>query len=66
MVKQNHSVMALLPLFLILAISAIEVEGAKLFVFGDSYVDTGNNLNSSSYLRANGRYISLSQKHIIN
>ncbi|KAE9619287.1 putative carboxylesterase [Lupinus albus] len=40
--------MALLPLFLILTISA-EVEGAKLFVFGDSYVDTGNYLNSPSY-----------------
>ncbi|KAE9619298.1 putative carboxylesterase [Lupinus albus] len=26
-----------------------EVEGIKLFVFGDSYVDTGNNLNASSY-----------------
>ncbi|KAF1878337.1 hypothetical protein Lal_00047004 [Lupinus albus] len=55
MVKQNQSIMALLPLFLILAISAsyvnnvAEVEGTKLFVFGDSYVDTGNNLNASSY-----------------
>ncbi|KAE9619293.1 putative carboxylesterase [Lupinus albus] len=48
MVKQNQSIMALLPLFLILAIST-EVEGAKLFVFGDSYVDTGNFLNSPSY-----------------
>ncbi|XP_019430983.1 PREDICTED: GDSL esterase/lipase At5g03610-like isoform X3 [Lupinus angustifolius] len=48
MVKQNQSIMALLLLFLILAISA-EVEGAKLFVFGDSYLDTGNYLNSVSY-----------------
>ncbi|CAL0299754.1 unnamed protein product [Lupinus luteus] len=48
MVKQNQSIMVLLPLFLILAVS-IEAEAAKLFVFGDSYVDTGNNLNSSTY-----------------
>ncbi|KAF1878722.1 hypothetical protein Lal_00047393 [Lupinus albus] len=48
MVKQNQSIMALLPLFLILTISA-KVKGTKLFVFGDSYVDTGNNPNASSY-----------------
>ncbi|XP_019430987.1 PREDICTED: GDSL esterase/lipase At5g03610-like [Lupinus angustifolius] len=62
-----HSKLALLPLFVILTIS-VEVEGAKssygvynsgknsvkLFVFGDSYVDTGNYLNSTSYKPPNG------------
>ncbi|CAL0299760.1 unnamed protein product [Lupinus luteus] len=62
MMKQNQSIMTLLPLFLILVIST-EVEGAKksygvynndnnslkLFVFGDSYVDTGNFQNSGAY-----------------
>ncbi|CAL0299761.1 unnamed protein product [Lupinus luteus] len=62
MMKQNQSIMALLPLFLILVIST-EVEGVKksygvynndnnsvkLFVFGDSYVDTGNFRNSGAY-----------------
>ncbi|CAL0299765.1 unnamed protein product [Lupinus luteus] len=58
--------MALLLLFIILAISA-EVEGAKksnglydndnsvkLFVFGDSYVDTGNFLHSTTYKPPSG------------
>ncbi|OIV89903.1 hypothetical protein TanjilG_09627 [Lupinus angustifolius] len=67
MVKQNQSIMALLLLFLILAISA-EVEGAKksygmynndnnsvkLFVFGDSYVDTGNFIHSGAYKPPSG------------
>ncbi|XP_019430979.1 PREDICTED: GDSL esterase/lipase At5g03610-like [Lupinus angustifolius] len=67
MVKQNQSTMALLPLFLILSISA-EMEGAKksygvnssdnnsvkLFVFGDSYVDTGNFRNSGAYKPPSG------------
>ncbi|KAE9619291.1 putative carboxylesterase [Lupinus albus] len=53
MVKQNQSIMALLLLFLIFAIST-EVEGTKLFVFGDSYVDTGNFLNSPSYKPPSG------------
>ncbi|CAL0299756.1 unnamed protein product [Lupinus luteus] len=62
MMKQNQSIIAILPLFLILAILR-EVDGAKkpnrvynsdknpvkLFVFGDSYVDTGNFLNSRGY-----------------
>ncbi|CAL0299764.1 unnamed protein product [Lupinus luteus] len=66
MVKQIQSIMALLLLFIILAISA-EVEGAKksnglydndnsvkLFVFGDSYVDTGNFLHSTAYKPPSG------------
>ncbi|CAL0321257.1 unnamed protein product [Lupinus luteus] len=56
MMKQNQSTITflLLPLLLILAIST-EVEGAnKLFVFGDSYVDTGNFLNSGSYKPPSG------------
>ncbi|RDY09361.1 GDSL esterase/lipase, partial [Mucuna pruriens] len=51
MVKQTLSVITLLLLLFFLR----EVEGAKrshevkLFVFGDSYVDTGNSVNSESY-----------------
>ncbi|CAJ1976682.1 unnamed protein product [Sphenostylis stenocarpa] len=57
MVKQTLSVITLLLLiFFILR----EVEGAerldevKLFVFGDSYVDTGNSVNSASYQPPSG------------
>ncbi|XP_068490875.1 GDSL esterase/lipase At5g03610-like isoform X2 [Phaseolus vulgaris] len=57
MVKQTLSVMTLLLLlFFILR----EVEGderldeVKLFVFGDSYVDTGNSVNSISYKPPSG------------
>ncbi|KAE9619295.1 putative acetylajmaline esterase [Lupinus albus] len=30
--------------------NVVEVEGTKLFVFGDSYVDTGNFMNSKGYM----------------
>ncbi|KAE9589850.1 hypothetical protein Lal_00021556 [Lupinus albus] len=56
MVKQNQSTITflLLPLLFILFIST-KIEGAnKLFVFGDSYVDTGNALNSGSYKPPSG------------
>ncbi|KAK7279555.1 hypothetical protein RJT34_24608 [Clitoria ternatea] len=56
MVSQTPPVIAMLLFLFILT----EVEGAKksskvkLFVFGDSYVDTGNFLNSASYKPPSG------------
>ncbi|KAK7268411.1 hypothetical protein RIF29_21109 [Crotalaria pallida] len=59
--------MALLPLLLLILAISTDVEGAKksfgmydsnpvkkLFVFGDSYVDTGNFLHSGSYKPPSG------------
>ncbi|KAK7268404.1 hypothetical protein RIF29_21102 [Crotalaria pallida] len=63
--KQTPSIITLLPFLFLLAIFT-EVEGAKksygvfdsnsvkLFIFGDSYVDTGNFLNSGAYKPPSG------------
>ncbi|KAK7391454.1 hypothetical protein VNO78_19870 [Psophocarpus tetragonolobus] len=65
MAKQSPSIMSVFLLLLLLAstaldvtvnvnVNVVEVEGTKLFVFGDSYVDTGNFVHSESYKPPSG------------